>query len=220
MPNAPQLLTFSIVGTTPPRLYLVDRDVVAVGRGSDNDLILDDPSVSRHHLRLSRTREGWEVERLLGGSTLYLNGKPSAGDRVQSGDQLVIGGTVLRFEQPDTGALDPNSPPTTHSASAPPHLVVDGQQFHFVAPLRTERITLGRSPDSGIVIPAPVVSAHHAALTRTPDGSYIIENVGGQSPLTLQSSPVRSHKLRSGDQILVGAALPDQAVTLTYTALR
>ena len=45
-------------GTDELPLY---KPTVKLGRGRDNDVILDDPKVSSHHAQLSFGREGWLV---------------------------------------------------------------------------------------------------------------------------------------------------------------
>jgi DNA-binding NtrC family response regulator len=57
----------------------LDRDVVRVGSAKENDLVLTDRTVSRHHCELRRTPAGWEVHDL--GST---NGTAYAGSRLHA----------------------------------------------------------------------------------------------------------------------------------------
>ena len=42
-------------------MYLFHDDAVSIGRSPDNHLVLDHPSVSRHHVRLDRRDHGWIV---------------------------------------------------------------------------------------------------------------------------------------------------------------
>lgn len=44
-----------------PRRYPLDRPQLSLGRGAQNDVVLDDDNVSRQHVRLERTAEGWQV---------------------------------------------------------------------------------------------------------------------------------------------------------------
>ena len=55
----------------------IDRDVVRVGTMKDNDVVLADDSVSRHHAEILRTPQGWRVRDLE--ST---NGVTLAGNRI------------------------------------------------------------------------------------------------------------------------------------------
>ncbi|MFW6097589.1 MAG: protein kinase domain-containing protein [Chloroflexota bacterium] len=44
-----------------PRRYPLDRSQLSIGRGAHNDVVLDDDNVSRQHVRLEQTAEGWQV---------------------------------------------------------------------------------------------------------------------------------------------------------------
>src|SRR5438132_14224229 len=55
----------------------IDRDVVRVGSIPDNDVVLNDDTVSRHHAEFVRSADGWKVRDL--GST---NGTTLAGNRI------------------------------------------------------------------------------------------------------------------------------------------
>ena len=63
--------------------------VITVGRATDCELCVDDPSISRRHCRISRTADGWFVEDL--GSA---NGTVIAGQRVD-GSCAVVPGAVI-----------------------------------------------------------------------------------------------------------------------------
>jgi len=80
----------------------LDRDRIRIGRSSDNDLSFpSDMSLSRHHLVLLRTDDGWYVEDLGAKNRTTLNGRRiegktrlSAGDRISAGQVVVVfGGT-------------------------------------------------------------------------------------------------------------------------------
>ncbi|MDR2012775.1 MAG: FHA domain-containing protein [Rhodanobacter sp.] len=72
--------------------------LIAIGRAYDNDIVLDDPHVAAHHLRLSRGEDGRWIAEDLG----TLNGLRVAGARrdrvVLDGDTIVqIGRTDIRL---------------------------------------------------------------------------------------------------------------------------
>src|SRR5437899_2229404 len=77
---------------------------VTVGRSEDNDLVVDDPRVSRFHARIWREVDGYGLEDLDSLNGTFVNEQPlrGAARRLDDGDSLRIGQTVLRFEQPRT----------------------------------------------------------------------------------------------------------------------
>lgn len=73
---------------------------VRVGRAFDNDVVLDDPYVAAHHLRLVRDAEGhWSAEDLGSRNGVYVDGSSTRHERValDGASALRIGHTVLRL---------------------------------------------------------------------------------------------------------------------------
>jgi len=89
------------------RTWPLTKPVTTIGRAADNDIVLDDPSVSRRHARVVRRRNGFVIEDLDS-----FNGT-SVGDRVLHGDSarlpdhtiVHIGDVPLRFAQPRAAAV-------------------------------------------------------------------------------------------------------------------
>ncbi len=81
--------------------------------------------------------------------------------------------------------------------------VVRGRASHPVIPLGPRRLTLGRATDCSVVLPDPAVSAHHAAITRTPSG-YSLTDLGSKNGTWVNRRPVREYLLRPGDVIRIG----------------
>jgi ABC transport system ATP-binding/permease protein len=70
---------------------------VTIGRDTDNDVVLTDLLVSRHHARLEPTPYGYQVVDLRSSNRTFVNGVPVATAPLQEGDLLTIGRT--RFVQ-------------------------------------------------------------------------------------------------------------------------
>lgn len=84
------------------QVYPLVQPVTTIGRTSDNDLILDDPSVSRRHARITRTPAGFVVEDLDSFNGTTVAGRLMHGDRATINDdtQLAFGDVPVRFAQP------------------------------------------------------------------------------------------------------------------------
>lgn len=205
------LLVMAIEGTSPPSRTPLIQQVVTIGRDTTNTIILPDPSVSRKHLRVTREGDYWRVTREPEARPLYLNGVEQMEAALRDRDQLVIGGTVLRFRE--HSHLD-----TTIAAEPVPRLVVGLANVAFTAALRGAAITLGRSPECGIVIPSKIVGRLHAELIRVSDGTYEIKDARSRNGFEFKGRRVSSHTFRDGDVVTIGSGSKVEMVTLTYLA--
>jgi hypothetical protein len=73
----------------PTRLVIpANAGVVVLGRSPDCDVPIAQRSVSRHHVRLRRTPEGWDVLDLGSTNGTWLNGRRISSAVAQPGDEL------------------------------------------------------------------------------------------------------------------------------------
>ena len=78
--------------------FLLDNDVVTVGRHPDSDIFLDDISVSRRHATFTRTANGYVISDLGSLNGSYVNRDRIDTDVVLSGgDEVQIGKYRLIF---------------------------------------------------------------------------------------------------------------------------
>lgn len=68
-----------------------------IGRSSKNDLPLDQDSVSRHHARITRSREGWSVRDLGSTNGTYVNDAAVEERALADGDRIKVGRSILKF---------------------------------------------------------------------------------------------------------------------------
>lgn len=76
----------------------VERLPFAIGRALDNDLVLEDTRVSRHHARLHLLHGQVCVEDLGSSHGTRLNGEPVKVARLEPGDVLSLGGLEILVE--------------------------------------------------------------------------------------------------------------------------
>ena len=88
------------------RVDATPADVLRIGRSEHNDLIVDDPRVSREHLVVGHHRQAWVIENV-GRSGMFVEG--------QRRDEVVVGDAV------DVHLASPNGPLVRFTAAlAPP----------------------------------------------------------------------------------------------------
>ena len=94
---APVITPVTLVIHEPGRepRALVLTGVVRLGRGSDNDIVLDDGGVSRVHGRLAPRHGTWVFQDLGSSNGSFLNGHPVTEAALGIGDELRLGATRL-----------------------------------------------------------------------------------------------------------------------------
>lgn len=87
-------------GPQPNQTYELNKDINTLGRDITNDIVINDPEVSRHHMRLTREAGGFTVEDLGSTNGTFINGLRLSGARpLRNGDMIGLGETVtLGFE--------------------------------------------------------------------------------------------------------------------------
>jgi ABC transport system ATP-binding/permease protein len=73
------------------------QDALTIGRDPRNDLVLDDPRVSRRHALLRRVGDSFRIEDLGSTNGSFLNGRRVDRADLREGDHLQLGGQTLRF---------------------------------------------------------------------------------------------------------------------------
>ena len=94
----------------PPAVHDLDGgegDVVTIGRVSDNDIQIDDASVSSHHAQLECDGDVWSLKDLNSTNGTRRNGETIGESRLEDGDELRIGKIVARYEIGDPGESKP-----------------------------------------------------------------------------------------------------------------
>ncbi len=70
-------------------------------------------------------------------------------------------------------------------------------------PLHRDRVVIGRTAESDVVVSDPGVSRQHAEVRRE-DGEFVIADLGSTNGTMVNASTIGEHTLREGDRITVG----------------
>ncbi len=93
MPALTNVITLSLlhpVDKTPVQSWTFNQEpIIRIGRSVDNDVVLYSAVVSRHHVELRQTPEGWEIH------NIGINGTFLAGQRIEK--RAVQDGLVVRL---------------------------------------------------------------------------------------------------------------------------
>ncbi len=125
------------------RRVLLEGGTLSIGRLPECDLAVADPNVSRHHAEVRRAADGnWVVVDVGSTNGTRVNGQRIGGShQLQSGDEITVGSTNLRFEVSSAG-----QEPAREAAQSGPH--EEARSGHPAAAPGTGRH--GGPPDLGV----------------------------------------------------------------------
>lgn len=142
-------------GPQPNQQYELTRDTITIGRDITNDVVINDPEISRHHSRLMRTQAGYTIEDLRSTNGTFVNRQRITGPyQLSSGDLVGLGETVtLAFEvfgaglpagggdigatvvgggqqpRPQQAPPPPSRPPMAYAPAPPPPQYVEEEDY-------------------------------------------------------------------------------------------
>ena len=108
-------------GPQPNQTYDLNKDIITLGRDITNDIVINDPEVSRHHMRLTRGAGGYTLEDLGSTNGTFVNGQRLTGAKpLNNGDMIGLGETVtLGYEMVRERPIGVEDQMTAPSPAAP-----------------------------------------------------------------------------------------------------
>lgn len=192
-PVGPKTLIIGWMGGNSQR-YPLNKAVTNLGRAPDNDIVINHPAVSGHHLNLTVRPDGVLLTDLKSTNGTMVNGQrmpPGQPHMIQSADAIRIGDLTGNWVS----------------------LAIEGPPGEAIA-LRTlslgkldltnqTNITIGRDPNSYLPLNHPAVSYRHAQITRQ-DGGLTIRDLGSTNGTYVNGKRISQGPLKSGDEIQIG----------------
>ncbi|NIT12859.1 MAG: FHA domain-containing protein [Candidatus Dadabacteria bacterium] len=206
--------------------YVLKPDITAVGRAQDNDIVINNPSVSRYHLFLQRKDGKVKLKDLGSGNGTYLNGVKVEEAVIKPEDLILIGKFILKLEIEedstlrrqqeyskkhdgtviyDTGAQDKYVGKVKHKAQSKGAMLrmLGGEEVM----LDKNVFTIGKGQDADVQIRGLFTSEHQAKIVRLEDGTFRIFNMGSfLNPTKVNGRPVTDQLLRDYDVIEAGTS--------------
>jgi hypothetical protein len=96
-PRATAFRLLTVEGVPPGAVYAVEG-TSRIGRSDDNDIVLNDPSVSRAHAVVEVAAGRVTLRDLDSTNGTFLNSRRIRAEALRDGDELQLGNTRLRFE--------------------------------------------------------------------------------------------------------------------------
>lgn len=80
-----------------PAVYPLDRPTITIGRGLDNDIVIQAPEMSRRHMRLTLVPSGYVLEDLESLNGTHVRGSKIEGPYLLRADDVVTVGTTVQL---------------------------------------------------------------------------------------------------------------------------
>ena len=179
----------------PPREVLLDRPTLTIGRSPDNDVVLAHAYVSSRHGQLERRGTEWHYLDLDSTNGSYVNGRRVTQAVLRDGDILRIGDVHGNSVGLTFHTAERPKPEGVHAGAV--RVGSTGLKMHTA-------LTIGRDPQAGVHLPAPVVSWEHARLDRTPQGPVLADLNSTNGTFVNGHRLTRPALLREGDVVQIG----------------
>ena len=206
-------------GPQPGKIFDLDGEIVTVGSGMKNGIVIQDNDVSREHCRLIRVMADYELHDLNSVRGTFVSGQRlKAGWLLKPGNVIELGDNVtLEYERApakvELTKINTQSAPKhidKPSAKSHPYLVATaGMKIGEVFALEQETVRIGRDQTNEIVITNSAISRVHLVL-RWKDNAYEVEDQGSTNGTALNGAvlqPKEPQPIHSNDVINVAATI-------------
>ncbi len=202
----------------PLKTYPFAGAEMSVGRLPENEIVIDNLSVSRKHAAITSRTDGYVLRDLGSKNGTLLNDRPVSEAKLSSGDVIMIGKYEILFQIPTLEASHPEDldqtvviPHFRNQAAAaqkpacagpPPRLFRKSAMEEY--PLDKERIVIGRGKDSDIRLNgifAPRVTVE--VLRR--GSEYVLQKIEGRNKVTINGEEMEERTLEKEDLIAIGS---------------
>jgi pSer/pThr/pTyr-binding forkhead associated (FHA) protein len=202
----------------PLKTYPFAGAEMSVGRLPENDIVIDNLSVSRKHAVITSRKDGYALRDLGSKNGTLLNERPVSEAKLASGDVIVIGKYDILFQIPTLEASHPEDldqtvviPHFRHQATGtqkpacagpPPRLFRKSAMEEY--PLDKERIVIGRGKDSDIRLSG--IFAPRVTVEVIRKGSeYVLQKLDGRNKVTINGEEMEEKTLVKEDLIAIGS---------------
>ena len=171
-----------MVSPPPPDGYMYG-DFQSIGRASDNDIILNYPTISNHHSRIKQIDDdSYYIEYLDSLNGTLVNGQQiksayiSLTDKIQFGTRYTF--NLYRLARQES----------------------IGQKSIQI----TTRTTIGRASDNNLVLEHPTISLYHSII-ELKNNNYIIRDLGSTNGTYVNGTQVKECIITPEDRISIGS---------------
>ncbi|MBL0180991.1 MAG: FHA domain-containing protein [Chitinophagaceae bacterium] len=172
------------------------KSAIKIGRDNSNDVIINEPGISRNHAIVTDLGNGsYEVKDLGSSNGTFVNRQRITLHIIQPGDELMVGSSRVDWQAAFQSSLSKKTDTII-------------QEDPFSKTRKT--IMVGSSDDNDIVIDNSFVSAHHAKVSVLKNGNYFLQDMGSSNGSFVNGARVITKNFSKTDVVkIAGSDLPN-----------
>lgn len=168
-----------------------DKNTITLGRGYDNDIVINSPIVSQHHAIITLQDDMCTIKDTNSTNGIIINNTRTFSHNLKDGDIIKIDSITHHHEEAITIIYS---------------LVNEDESQRWVQFYLKGRtfITIGRGANNDILLKHPLVSRNHARILRK-ENIFYLEDLKSTNGTFINGNAVNSLiQLREGDEIFIG----------------
>ena len=173
-------------------VWVVEKNFT-IGSADDNDLVIDDASVSPMHAKITMSRQTFVLKDLASSAGTWVNGKPINQHAVACRDQLKFGNVEVSIVDPSAEKLDYLWSLVACSS------FLTGQEFPLYLD-NDKSVVIGRGKRCDIAFPGTHLSKEHARFTATPEGLRV-EDLDSENGVFVNDERTTLAYLKADDRV-------------------
>jgi pSer/pThr/pTyr-binding forkhead associated (FHA) protein len=202
------------LGDTVVQRYIVEKDIISIGRAKDNDIVIENLSVSRNHARIRRQGNAYVLTDLNSANGTFVNNVRITKTEILDGDVITIGKHQILFINKDLSESDV----IVEALAADRTMVIDraekvgilccteGKLKGKTFALTKAETTIGKSPHCDIVIADDWFLAKKQAIISRHGTEYEIRDLGTIRRTRVNGKPISgAQRLAEGDTIEISS---------------
>ena len=196
----------------------IGAKTISIGRSPDNDIVVDDPTVSRHHARITVQDGKYQVQDLGSTSGTRVGGKDVTLAQIASGDTIKLGNTEIgfngagkyqeKFPAREEAKAPVGNPGDTRVINKPASAMAwlamtSGSDIGSTYKLREGSNHIGRELRDGLSVDDQYMSRKHAVI-RVENGAMILYDLGSTGGTRVNGKELGARTISANSLIRVG----------------
>lgn len=202
------------LGDSIVQRYVIDKDLISIGRAKDNDIVIENLSVSRSHARIRRQGRSYILTDLNSANGTFVNNVRITKTEIFDGDVITIGKHRIEFIDKELSDSDlivealgaERTMVINRSTPVGVLCFTEGRLKGKTYQLTKPETTIGKSPQNDIVIAEDWFLAKKQAVIVRRGQDYELRDLGTLRKTRVNGRAVSgTHKLAEGDILEFGS---------------